>query len=89
VERILYLNGYAAQKDRHVGYSEYFGTNMQILVDHLLDYIPNLKETHPKLSTSTIAHLFIPPNISSEARNSYKCLIHARPYHGRNGDHPN
>ena len=42
IERILYLNGYAAHKARHDSHNEHFGTTMFSLVAHLLETFPAL-----------------------------------------------
>lgn len=65
IERILLLNGYAAHKERHIDHSQFFGTSMSVLVEHLLATFPLLAKSHPKLAPTTLAHLFVPPNEAS------------------------
>lgn len=89
IERILYLNGFAAHKARHVDHSEHFGTTMPSLVTHLLDTFPELRKKYPKLNPSTLLHLFPPPNISTASATNYKSIIQARPYQPHDNDHHN
>lgn len=64
IERILLLNGDAAHKDRHIDHNQFFGTSMKVLVEHLLATLPLLAKSHPNLAPTTLAHLFIPPNLA-------------------------
>lgn len=68
MERILKLNGYAAHKRRHSDNSEFWGTSMPLLRDHLLSEIPGLYDHYPKLSSKTLLHLFIPPDSGNRSR---------------------
>lgn len=86
IERILLLNGYAAHKERHIDHSQFFGTSMSVLVEHLLATFPLLAKSHPKLAPTTLAHLFVPPNEASPSAPKYKSILHARPYQPRNDD---
>lgn len=88
VENVLSLNGYAAHRRRQTSHDEHFGTTTTMLIEHLLDIVPGLREKHPRLHRSTILHLFEPPKVNTDSALRYKRLIHARPYKPRNDDHP-
>jgi hypothetical protein len=84
VKHLLCENGIAADKRRRKGQTEYFGTTLRMIQEHLLSVFPALKKEHPKLNVATIAHLFPPPRIGTTAAKHYYSLVEARPYHPDN-----
>jgi len=83
IEEMLITNGLAADERRKKGI-QYYGTLLDMIVDHLLNVIPGLRDKHPKLNATTIAHLMSPPRLGSTASRSYLSIIDARPYHNEN-----
>jgi hypothetical protein len=72
IERILYLNGYAAHQRRKPDLNRYYGTSLRSLTAHLLDTFPALRQKFPKLSPKTIEHLFLPPHQNCAAQEYYQ-----------------
>lgn len=62
IEELLTTNGLAADDRRRKG-MQYYGTSLDMIVDHLLSTVPLLREKHPRLNASTIAHLMTPPRL--------------------------
>ena len=87
INRILWLNGYAAHRRRKPTHSEYFGTTMPILTAHLLETFPLLRSAYPNLSCKTIEHLFLPPTKANNASKDYRSVIKARPYMTNTDNH--
>lgn len=84
INHLLTENGIAADKRRRKEQIQYFGTSLHLIQEHLLSVFPKLKEKHPKLNPSTIAHLMPPPRIGTLSSHHYYSLIDARPCHNEN-----